>query len=537
MGIIASRAVRTSQPQYPATIESSHPALDGVTASIITYGPRNLWRRHQGQGIDQPIFNGVIAAGPTPIGAGIRLDGSTNYLDYGTNNIPADEFTLFVGGVFDALSGVTGVADCSNGSTSGWSLFTSGTDMYLSGNHYSGDLASSGWVTGKVFHLAARNKSGVGKAIFRNGAKIATSGLSLVGVSNPVNPLWIGRLRVSGPQYVSGRFAYCYLINKYLDDATIIAIQANAWQLLAAEEELILVSSGGSGVSLSSSAAANVTGSGALSVAVPVAGASAAIATGQGTLGIDLPLAGTGTSVVTGAATLNATQALSGSGIAGASGQGTLGIAQTISGSGAASVGGAGTLSLAIQLNSAALTNAIGSGTLNGSVAIAGAGAADVSGQGTISIALALSAAAIADAVGSANLGVNGALQGAAVASVSGHGTLNQAIPLQGASLTATNASGTLTQIVPVSANAVSLVSGQASLVMNVSMKSDALVEALAVGNLTLRIALSAAAIANVVASASFPHLPTPAWRTCNIQDENRTWCIQRDDRILRMSA
>jgi hypothetical protein len=537
MGIIASRAVRTSQPQYPATIESSLPALDGVTASIIAYGPANNWRKNQGSLIASPTFNGAIAAGATPAGSALVFNGTNAYLDYGVANIPTNEFTLLWGGVFDANDSPRGFIDCTNNGVSGWNIYQGGGDtMYFNNSSYPAGNPSTGWTPGRFFHGALRNKYGGSCNWFRDGAKIYT-GTGLGPIAAPTLPFWIGRLKVGGLPYLKGRFAYIYLLNKFLDDATITAIHGNPWLLFSAEEELILVSSGGGGVSLSSSAAANVTGSGALSVAVPIAGASAAIATGQGTLGIALPLSGASTSVVTGTATLNATQALAGSGLAGATGQGTLGIAQALTGSGAPSVAGTGTLSLAISLNSAALANVLGAGTLNGSVALAGAAAADVSGQGTVSLSLALSSTAIANAIGSANLGVNGALQGAGVASVNASATLNQAIPLQGASLTATNASGTLTQIVPIGASAVSLVSGQAALILNVSMAADALAQALAVGNMTLRVALSAAAVANVVATASFPHLPTPAWRTVTIPSEKRTWYIEDEDRTLRMSA
>jgi hypothetical protein len=536
MGLIASRAVLTSQPQYPATIESSLPALDGVTASIIAYGPANNWRKNHGSLIASPAFGSTIVSGATPAGSALTFNGTNAYLDYGFANVPASEFTLLWGGVFDANNSPNGFIDCTNNGISGWNIYMDGSSgMYFNNSSYPTGNPTTGWTVGKFWHGALRNKGGVSADWFRNGVKVASG----IGVSPaaPTLPLWVGRLKVGGAPYLKGRFAYFYLLNKFLDDATIIAIHANPWLLFSAEEELILVSSGGGGVSLSSSAAANVTGSGALSVAVPVAGASAAIATGQGTLGIALPLSGASTSVVTGAATLNATQALAGSGLAGATGQGTLGIAQALTGSGAPSVAGAGTLSLSISLNSAALANVLGAGTLNGSVALAGAAAADVSGQGTVSLSLALSSTAIANAIGSANLGVNGALQGAGVASVTASATLNQAIPLQGASLTATSASGTLTQIVPIGASAVSLVSGQAALILNVSMAADALAQALAVGNMTLRVALSAAAVANVVATASFPHLPTPAWRTVTISSEKRTWYIEDEDRTLRMSA
>lgn len=229
----------TNQPLYPARVDLTHPALAGSRAQIICFGDANGFLRNAGGLIAQPTPGGTLTSGTTGAGSALAFNGVSTYLDFGTANIPTDEFTLLWGGVFDALSGVTGIVDCCNGSSNGWSLFTSSTDIYLSGNHYSGDLLASGWATGTFYHGAARYKAGVGPSIFRNGAKIASSGITLSGISNPTNPFLVGQLRVSSPRFITARFAYFYLFDRYLSDDLVILLQTNPWQIFEQEPEII----------------------------------------------------------------------------------------------------------------------------------------------------------------------------------------------------------------------------------------------------------------------------------------------------------
>lgn len=243
-------AVLQNQPLYPAKLDLSHPALAGSQAQIICFGTANGFLRNAGNLISQPTPGGTLASGTTDAGSALAFNGATTYLDFGTASIPTDEFTVLFGGIFDALSGVTGIVDCCNGSSNGWSLYTSGTDMYLSGNHYSGDLLASGWTTGTFYHGAARNKSGTGVAIFRNGAKISSGAFGLTGVSNPTNTFLLGQLRVSGPRFITGRLSYFYLIDRYLSDDLIISLQSNPWQLFESEDDSIDLVVAGSGITL-----------------------------------------------------------------------------------------------------------------------------------------------------------------------------------------------------------------------------------------------------------------------------------------------
>lgn len=231
------------QPDKNADLDFSHPALDGVTSAIILFGDVDGWRSNHANGdlgslIGDPTFNGTTSSDMTEADDALKFDGSSTYINMGAVNI-TDEFTAMWGGVFNALAGVTGIVDCSDNGTSGWSIFTGNTDLYLSGNRYAGDLLSSGWVAGRFYHGAARNKAGVGKSIFRDGAKIADSASGLAGVSNPINPFWIGQLRVSSPRFLSASLSYFYLVNKYLDDETISDIAVNSNGIFAPQRKPI----------------------------------------------------------------------------------------------------------------------------------------------------------------------------------------------------------------------------------------------------------------------------------------------------------
>jgi hypothetical protein len=319
--------VLSNQPLYPAKLNLSHPALAGSSAQIICVGDQNGFLRNAGSLIAQPIPGGTLASGTTDAGSALAFNGSSTYLDFGTANIPTDEFTLLWGGVFDALSGVTGIVDCCNGSSNGWSLFTSGTDMYLSGNHYSGDLLTSGWATGTFYHGAARNKSGTGISIFRNGVKIADSGFGLVGVSNPTNPFLFGQLRVSGPRFISGRFAYFFLFDRYLSDDLIKSLQANPWQVFEPEDDSIdlIFAVPGDISGAGKIASIEAFGSTVLGTIIASSGIAAVTAIGQPSVGTQAQeIVGTGgitAAEASGSPTIGAVMAATGIGTAEAMGQ------------------------------------------------------------------------------------------------------------------------------------------------------------------------------------------------------------------------
>jgi len=319
----------TNQPLYPARLDKTHPAFAASSAQIICVGDQNGFLRNAGSLIAQPTLGGTAASGTTDAGAALKFNGSSTYLDFGNSNIPTDEFTVMWGGIFDALTGVTGIVDCSNGSSNGWSLFTSGTDMYLSGNHYSGDLLASGWATGTFYHGAARYKAGVGPSIFRNGTKIASSGITLSGISNPTNPFLVGQLRVSSPRFITARFSYFYLFDRYLSDDLIKSLQVNPWQIFEAEPVVEIYPAAASGSTgtvnytnvndtVSASGTTTVTGSLATTNANDTCAASGSAGAVSGTVAYtnaDDTSAASGTTTVTGSlAKTNANDTVSASG-------------------------------------------------------------------------------------------------------------------------------------------------------------------------------------------------------------------------------
>lgn len=253
----------TNQPLYPAALDSTHPALSRVSASIIAVGDPSGWMRNAGVGIAAPALNGAIASGTTGLGNALVFDGASTYLSYGATNIPASEFTVLFGGIFDSFDNYRGVADCTVNGASGWNIFqTASGGLWFSVNGYAGSLLSSGWPTGMLVHGALRNRSGTSCDWFRDGVNIASSSGKNPGAVT--NPLWIGNQRGGGLPFLSARFAYFYLLDKYLDDLSIAAIAANPWQLFEPEGEDIWVPSNRCDLSVALLAQKNTGGAAAI---------------------------------------------------------------------------------------------------------------------------------------------------------------------------------------------------------------------------------------------------------------------------------
>jgi hypothetical protein len=253
----------TNQPLYPAALDLAHPALSRVSASIIAVGDPSGWMRNAGAGIAAPALSGAVASGTTGLGNALVFDGASTFLSYSATNIPTSEFTVLFGGIFDSFDNYRGVADCTVNGASGWNIFQSASGgLWFSVNGYAGTLLSSGWPTGTVVHGALRNRSGASCDWFRDGVNIAsTSGKNPGAVTNP---LWIGNQRGNGLPFLSARFAYFYLLDKYLDDLSIAAIAANPWQLFEPEGEDIWVPSNRCDLSVAPLAQKNTGGAAAI---------------------------------------------------------------------------------------------------------------------------------------------------------------------------------------------------------------------------------------------------------------------------------
>jgi len=296
----------TNQPLYPAAPDTTHLALAGVSASIIAAGDPSGWMRNAGSRISAPALNGAIALDTTALGNALVFDGTSTYLSYGAANIPAAEFTVLFGGIFDSFDNYRGVADCTVNGASGWNIFqTAGGGLWFSVNGYAGSLLSSGWPTGTVVHGALRNRNGVTCDWFRDGVNIASASGKNPGAVT--NPLWIGNQRGSGLPFLSGRFAYFYLLDKYLDDLSIAAIAANPWQLFQPEGEDAWVPSNERGLSATGPVQKNASGIAGIGQVQPLAPAASAqiqatgeeavaqshmlagAASAQGNLGVSMP--------------------------------------------------------------------------------------------------------------------------------------------------------------------------------------------------------------------------------------------------------
>jgi hypothetical protein len=254
-----------NQPLYPDRVDTDHPALVGSAAQIIGYGGAALWARNAGSLIAQPTVGGTAPASvATPYGSGIEFNGTDNYLDYGTANIPTQEFTFLWGGIFTSVNSFRGLIDCISGAN-GWTIFQSGTDtLFFSINGYGGATSLSGWTAGQFWHGAVRWKTGGEHAWFRNGIKQSSINSVLV-PGTSIASLRIGWQRGGGVVPLKGPLAYGYLLDKWLSDDLIISLQANPWQIFESEPEILFYpASTGNAYKLTASAGSfSVTGTAA----------------------------------------------------------------------------------------------------------------------------------------------------------------------------------------------------------------------------------------------------------------------------------
>ena len=232
------RRERTEQPKGPTPIDRDHPALSGVSSSLIAYGGIEGWLQNSGDLILPPTLGGVGAEGTTSLGSGFVFNGTSTYLDYGTNNIPTQEFTFLWGGVFTSVDNFRGLIDCISGAN-GWTIFQSGTDtLFFSINGYGGATSLSGWTAGQFWNGAVRWKTGGEHAWFRNGQRLSSSTVALT-PGTSIASLRIGWQRGGGTVPLKGPLAYGYLLDKWLDDQNIISLQNNPWQIFEQEPEII----------------------------------------------------------------------------------------------------------------------------------------------------------------------------------------------------------------------------------------------------------------------------------------------------------
>jgi hypothetical protein len=306
-----------NQPLYPARINTDHPAIVGSSAQVIGYGDAAQWARNAGALIAQPTVGGTAPTfATTPIGSGIVFNGTDNYIDYGTANIPTQEFTFLWGGIFTAVDNFRGLIDCVSGAN-GWTIFQSGTDtLFFSINGYGGATSLGGWTAGQFWHGAVRWKTGGEHAWFRNGIKQSSINSVLV-PGTSIASLRIGWQRGGGVVPLKGPLAYGYLLDKWLGDDLIISLHANPWQIFESEPEVVFypaAASGASGTVNAANASDTSSASGTTTVTGTVARGNASDS-----------VSGSGTTTVTGSlAKTNASDTCSASGSIGSAVSGSL---------------------------------------------------------------------------------------------------------------------------------------------------------------------------------------------------------------------
>lgn len=301
---------------------------------------------------------------------------------------------------------------------------------------------------------------------------------------------------------------------------------------------------GGTTHNLESAAAAQSTAAGALTLAVPIAGAAVALATANGALSVSIPLAGAA------AAQAAASGDLSASGAA------------SLAGSATVSASATGALSLSVPLSGSAVAQALASAGLAHGVPLSGAASGQAAASGSMSINVSLAGSAIAQAAAAAGLTVTNAnsLAGAASAQASAAGALTHIVPLTGAALTVSNADGSLTHIVPLSGSAAAASLATGGLDVSVQLDGDALAQAMASagltvtggaslagdaaaqaaasGTLTLRVNLAGAAVATAIASGALAGTGvlavTPGY---TVRRDARAWRVSRPPRSWRVAA
>ncbi len=233
-----------SQPRSNADVNPDAEVLSRVDNSIILYGNDKNWKVNKGSRIASPVMTGVVAPGRTSGGEALLFNGVDTRLDFGTANIPTSEFTVVWGGTLNTIANFRGLADCINGGN-GWTLFYSGTDtLWFSGNGYGGITNFSGWPTG-VFHTGAfRYKSGVERAWFRNGRRLASE-VDATSISTTIANFWIGSQRGGGSTNLDGSLNFFYLFDKSLSDGAIIKLLNSPYSLIEDRTLYVQTSTGG----------------------------------------------------------------------------------------------------------------------------------------------------------------------------------------------------------------------------------------------------------------------------------------------------
>lgn len=233
------------------------------------------------------------------------------------------------------------------------------------------------------------------------------------------------------------------------------------------------------------SAAATASASGAITTAIPLAGASLSASTTSGSITTGIALAGD----AAGLSGASADLAAQGAQLAGA----------------AASVSVAdGLFTTQITFSGAALSSALATAGITTDIPLDGAAAGAASASGDLSSGAGLGGAASSSSAASATITTEIRLSGAAVAAaLATAGLTTGSSGLAGAAAGASTAAGAITTAIPLAGTATAVATGTAGLGVPVLLEGAAASVSSATGELTISITLSGSSAAIAAASAS----------------------------------
>jgi hypothetical protein len=257
------------------------------------------------------------------------------------------------------------------------------------------------------------------------------------------------------------------------------------------------LSTGGTAAALVGGAAAQASAAGALTTAIPVAGASLSVATGGGALSTGIPFAGVAAAVAAASASMSSgAAAFAGNAAAAASGAGQLSTFITFSSAALAQALSSALLTTGITMTAAAVMQAAADGTLGTAIALLGAAGGQASASGSLTAGSGLSGAAAGNTSASAALTIQIRFAAAAFMEAAAAAGLDTAILLAGQGAGQAGASGTLSGGALFTGAAGAAALANADLTTSITLTAAALAQAIAAGGLTVEVGMAGLAAA-----------------------------------------
>lgn len=343
---------------------------------------------------------------------------------------------------------------------------------------------------GVVQTLAVRCVSGdinIAPDVFVNKTKttLARNGYPTVTGTATDNgqPLRIGN-RFDSTTYLNGGIQYLGLWNRALLDSEILELSDNPWQIFKSQSRRVWVGVAGT-AGLQANATGQATATGALTTAIPIAGAALSIASATGSMTTAIPLSGSAASVSTASGAMTAQIKLSAAALAQAVASAALSSGIILTASAVSQAAAQGTLASAIQMIASAAAQATASASLTAGGGLSANAAAQATASAALTVQIQIAASALAQATSSASLTTGGGLSASALAQAGASGTLTTQIKLTAAALAQAIASGGLTASINLSANAPATAQASGTLTAQVSLAGNAVAQATATSAFT----------------------------------------------------